>query len=31
MKVEEQAEVVETGAAPDDGGDAGEKAQEKQA
>ena len=31
MKVEEQAEVVETEAAPDDGGDAGEKAQEKQA
>ena len=31
MKVEEEAEVVETEAAPDDGGDAGEKAQEKQA
>jgi sec-independent protein translocase protein TatB len=31
MKVEEEAEVVETEAAPDDGGDVGEKAQEKQA
>ena len=31
MKVEEETEVVETEAAPDDGGDAGEEAQEKQA
>jgi len=31
MKVEEETEVVETEAAPDDEGDAGEEAQEKQA
>ena len=31
MKVEEETEVVETEVAPDDGGDAGEEAQEKQA
>jgi sec-independent protein translocase protein TatB len=31
MKVEDETEVVETEAAPDDGGDAGEEAQEKQA
>ena len=31
IKVEEETEVVETEAAPDDGGDAGEEAQEKQA
>ena len=31
MKVEEETEVVETEAAPDDGGDAGEEAKEKQA